>query len=146
MIYFITVYLNCLMTVALLILIMNSQKCLTILIWMMRRTIYRVLILILTTAFTMYSVFLFKRIATITMRIPSIIPFKMLTCTVINHILFIRPGPLLTKRTDVLPLDLAKSRSREIRAWSFPTALKFDGHLGSTATEMPVKFQSARSL
>ena len=25
------------------------------------------------------------------------------------------PGPLFTKRTDVLPIDLVKSRSREIR-------------------------------
>ena len=45
------------------------------------------------------------------------------------------PGHLFTKRTDVLPQDLAKSRSREIRIWTFPIALKFDRHLGSTAAE-----------
>ena len=51
-------------------------------------------------------------------------------------------GPLYTKRTDVLPQDLAKSRSCEIRGWTFPTVLKFDRHLGSSAAEVPVKFQS----
>ena len=43
---------------------------------------------------------------------------------------------------DVLRQDLAKSRSREIRVQTGYIALKFDRHLGSTAAEMPVKFQS----
>ena len=43
---------------------------------------------------------------------------------------------------DVLPQDLVKSRSREIRIQTFPIALKFDRHLGSSAGKMPVKFQS----
>ena len=50
-------------------------------------------------------------------------------------------GPLFTKRTDFLPQDLVKSRSREILVYSFPVALKFDKQLGSSAAEMPVKFQ-----
>ena len=50
------------------------------------------------------------------------------------------PGPLFTKRTDVLPQ--VKSRSRDIRVQTFRIALKFDRHLGSTAVETPVKFQS----
>ena len=33
-----------------------------------------------------------------------------------------------------------KSRSREIRVYTFPSALKFDKHLGSSAAEMFVKF------
>ena len=33
------------------------------------------------------------------------------------------PGPLFTKRTDVLPQDLGKSRSRKIRVWTFLVAL-----------------------
>ena len=51
-------------------------------------------------------------------------------------------GPLFTKRADVLRQDLAKSRSRAIRVLTCPIALKFDRHLGSTAAEMSVKFQS----
>ena len=57
---------------------------------------------------------------------------------------FILPstGPLFIKRTGVLSQDLVKSRSREIRVKTFPSALKFDRHLGSSAAEMPTKFQS----
>ena len=51
-------------------------------------------------------------------------------------------GPLFTKGTDVLPQDLAKSRSREILVQTFTIALKFDRHIGSKAAEMPVEFQS----
>ena len=47
------------------------------------------------------------------------------------------PGPLFIKRTDVLPQDLVKSRSREIGFYHDRIALKFDMHLGNT-----VKFQS----
>ena len=43
------------------------------------------------------------------------------------------PGPPFTKRMDVLPQDLAKSRSSEIQVWTFPITPKFDRHLGSTA-------------
>ena len=51
-------------------------------------------------------------------------------------------GALFTKLTDALPQDLVKSRSREIRVYTFPIALKFERHLGSSAAEMPIKFQS----
>ena len=36
--------------------------------------------------------------------------------------------------------------NREIRVWSFPSALKFERHLGSSATEMPVQFQNDLSI
>ena len=52
------------------------------------------------------------------------------------------PEPLSTKRMDVLPQDLVKSRSREIECYNERVALKFDRLLGSTAAEVPVKFQS----
>ena len=52
------------------------------------------------------------------------------------------PGPLFTKRTDVLPQDLAKSRSLKIHIQTFPIALKFDRHLDCSDAEMPVKFKS----
>ena len=47
---------------------------------------------------------------------------------------------MFTNRTNVLPQDLAKSRGHEIRIYTFPIVLKFDGHLGSNAAEMFVKF------
>ena len=56
------------------------------------------------------------------------------------------PGHLFTKRTDALPQDLVKSRSREIRVEIFSIALKFDRHLDSSTAEMPVKFQSDTSI
>ena len=42
----------------------------------------------------------------------------------------------------ILPQDLVKSRSHEIRVQIFPIALKFDRYLGSSAAEMPVKYQN----
>ena len=51
-------------------------------------------------------------------------------------------GPPFTKRTDVLPQDRVTSRGRDIRVYTFPIAVKFDRHLGSSAAEMPIKFQS----
>ena len=42
------------------------------------------------------------------------------------------PGTLFTKRTGVLTQDLVKPRRREIRVQTFPIALKFDRHLGSS--------------
>ena len=50
--------------------------------------------------------------------------------------------PLFTRLTDVIPHDLFKSRSHEIRVQTFPIALKFDRHLDSSATERPDKFQT----
>ena len=50
------------------------------------------------------------------------------------------PGPLFTKRTDVLPLDLMKSRSSKIGCYNERIALKFDRHIWSAAGEVPVKF------
>ena len=38
--------------------------------------------------------------------------------------------------------DLVKSQSHEIQVLDFPITLKFDRHLGSSAAEMPVKFES----
>ena len=52
-----------------------------------------------------------------------------------------KSGPLFTKRTDVSPQDFVKSRSCEIRIYSFSIALKFDRHLGSSAEKMSAKFQ-----
>ena len=52
------------------------------------------------------------------------------------------PGPLFTKRYDVLPPNLVKSRSREIGCCNGRIALKFDKYLGSVAADVPVKFQS----
>ena len=52
------------------------------------------------------------------------------------------PGPLLTKRTDSLlqnPLNLEAARLGFIL---FSIALKFDRHIGNSAAEMPVQFQS----
>ena len=51
--------------------------------------------------------------------------------------------PLFTRLTDVIPHDLLKSRSHEIRIQTFPIALKFDRHLDSSAAERPDKFQSS---
>ena len=52
------------------------------------------------------------------------------------------PGPLFTKRTDVLPQDLVKSRSREIGWYNDRIVLKFDRHLDSTACYVFIKCQS----
>ena len=51
-------------------------------------------------------------------------------------------GPLFPKRTDVLSQDPVKFRSHEIPVSTFPIALTFDGYIGSSAAEIPVKFQS----
>ena len=50
------------------------------------------------------------------------------------------PGPLFTKRMDVLPHYLVKSLSRDIRVYNFPIPLKFDRKLHSSAIETPIKF------
>ena len=52
--------------------------------------------------------------------------------------------PLFIKRQDVSPTNLVKPRRREIRCSNGRIARKCDGHLGSAATEVPVKFQSDR--
>ena len=52
------------------------------------------------------------------------------------------PGPLFTKRADVLLQDLVKSRSCEMGCYEARITLKFDRHLGSAAAELPVKFLS----
>ena len=46
------------------------------------------------------------------------------------------------KRTDVLPQDLVKSRSRDIRVKTFAIALLFDRYTGNIATDLPAKFQN----
>ena len=42
--------------------------------------------------------------------------------------------------------DLVKSRSHEIGTLNYRIALKFDRHIGSIAAEVPVKFQSDRTI
>ena len=49
---------------------------------------------------------------------------------------------LLTKRRDVLPQDLVKSRRREIECYTDDIALKFDRHLGSAAVDVSARCQS----
>ena len=51
------------------------------------------------------------------------------------------PGHLCTKRTDVLPHNIVKSRSCEIVCYNYRNPLKFDRHFGAAA-EVPVEFQS----
>ena len=60
--------------------------------------------------------------------------------------LFLIPGHLFTEQTSVLPQDLVKSRGRDIRVWTIPIPLKFDRHIGSSAAEMPIKFQSDTNI
>ena len=60
----------------------------------------------------------------------------------LNGMLWSSSGPLFTKRLGVLPPNLVKSRSREIGCYNDRIALKFDRHLGSTAADLPVNFQS----
>ena len=48
---------------------------------------------------------------------------------------------LFAKRADVLPQDIVKSRSREIRCCNYRIALKWDRHLGKAAAEVPDKCQ-----
>ena len=55
------------------------------------------------------------------------------------------PEPLFTKRWDVLPPNLVKTRSREVGCYNDRVALKSDRHLGVNAIEMPVKFLSDRN-
>ena len=51
------------------------------------------------------------------------------------------PGPLFTKRTDVLPQDVMKSRSREIGCYNDRVTLIFDRHPDSAAAKGPDKFR-----
>ena len=52
------------------------------------------------------------------------------------------PRPIFTKRTGILPQDLTKIRTHEVRIKTFPIRLKFDRHISSSPAEKPVKFQS----
>ena len=72
----------------------------------------------------------------------SYAPLTLDTLPCTGVVVWGHPGPLFTKQTDVLPQDPVKSRSREIRVFTVSIALKFKRHLGSSAVEMPVKFQS----
>ena len=56
------------------------------------------------------------------------------------------PGPRLNIRKVVLSSDLVKSRSHEIDTLNCRIALTFDRHIGSNAAEVPVKFQSDRTI
>ena len=53
-----------------------------------------------------------------------------------------RSGPPFTKRTDALPQDLVKFRSREIPVSTSLITLQFDRDIDSIAAKMPVKFYS----
>ena len=53
-----------------------------------------------------------------------------------------RRDAAFSKGMDVLPQDLVKSQSREMRVETLSIALKFDRHIDSSATEMSVKFQN----
>ena len=46
----------------------------------------------------------------------------------------------------MMPIFSPLSRSREIGSLNYRIALKFDRHFGSTAADVPVKFQSDRSI
>ena len=75
--------------------------------------------------------------------------YRYIPCTgtlFLKVVVFSWPLLLFTKRTDVLPQYLVKSRSREIRVYTFPIALKFNRHFGSSVAEMPVKFQSDTNI
>ena len=50
-------------------------------------------------------------------------------------------GLLFTKRMDILPPSLVKSRSRSIEHYNNRIALQYDRHLGNIASYVPVKFQ-----
>ena len=52
------------------------------------------------------------------------------------------PRPLFAKRTDVLPQDIVKPRSPDIRVRTLQIALKFDRRIDNSAVEMPVNFHS----
>ena len=54
------------------------------------------------------------------------------------------PVPLFTKRVDILPQDLVKTRSRAIGSYNHRIAMKFDRRLDSAAAETPVEFQGDR--
>ena len=41
---------------------------------------------------------------------------------------------------------IVRSRSRVICIWNCPIAQKFDGHFGSIAADVPVKFQSDTTI
>ena len=42
--------------------------------------------------------------------------------------------------------EIVKSRWRDIECWNIRVALKFDRHVGSGAGDVPVKFQSDRTI
>ena len=55
-------------------------------------------------------------------------------------------GPRLNIRKDVISQDLVKSRSHVIGTLNCHIALTFDRHIGSNAAEVPVKFESDRTI
>ena len=63
--------------------------------------------------------------------------FETSWCSDDVTVMVVTPGSLFTKRMDVLPQN---SKPRD-SGYTLPIALKFDRHLGSSAAEMPVKFQ-----
>ena len=72
--------------------------------------------------------------------------FHLMTSSCVQKVLIIASGPLFTKRTDVFPQDLVKSRSREIHVYTFTIVLKFDRHIGSSTVELSVKFRSDTNI
>ena len=55
-------------------------------------------------------------------------------------------GPLFTNQKDALPQNLVETRSREIRVYYFPIALKLDRRISNAAAEMPVKNQNDKII
>ena len=80
-----------------------------------------------------------------TQHIPSYMRFSF--CSVLLYFVTGRfhpypSGPLFTKRWDVLPPNLVKSRSHEIGCYNDSIARKYDRHPGSATAEMPCKFRA----
>ena len=98
--------------------------------------------------------FSLKKINLSSANVPAIaFSLNMLEILVTSCYSFIRQGrftdsgPCCTKRRDVLPQYLVKTRSREIIVYIFSIAFQtFDRHLGSCAAEMAVKFQSDTNI
>ena len=67
-------------------------------------------------------------------------------CHETSNVQGMQPGPRLDTQKDVLSSDLVKTRSHEIGTLNGRIAVKFDRPIGSIAAEVPVKFQSDRTI
>ena len=66
----------------------------------------------------------------------------MLWIKLLQSVVYLRQGTQGTKRTDALPQDLVKSRSRAIGVFGSSNRSEIGRHLGSHIAEMLGKFQS----